>query len=244
MEQVPPARRSSGIQEIATGSTQSLGSAASLRGHAAIPAGSRFAEGTGVAQTTTADAVPPASGTGTKEGPDQTPKPPTKPFYRRRWFIISSLILIPLGIALLFIILFPVVRAIIQLVIKRTQLEIDAAVISHPQNDTIEFPEPVEVSWFEDEFTETMIGTITFDTLFAKDKRAPINTTTNFTITDENAFGRFSTQLITSQNFTWRLKSSSLKVQALKFPVAKGLSFDKNVTMNGVDNNSSDVTLT
>ncbi|KAG6878541.1 hypothetical protein C0993_004439 [Termitomyces sp. T159_Od127] len=235
-------------------------------GHAVLPAGSRFSEGAGVAQTTAAGVVPPAaSGTQTNEGSDQRPAPqqptPTKPFYKKRWFIISSLILIPLGIALLFIILFPVVRAIIQLVIKRTQLEIDTATISHPQNDTfqlslqgnvthtgiissrIEFPEPVEVSWFENEFTETKIGTVTFDTLFAKDKRASINATSNFMITDGDAFGRFSTQLITSSNFTWRLKSSNLKVQALKFPVAKGLSFDKNVTMQGFNSFDNNVIL-
>ncbi|KAH0589321.1 hypothetical protein H2248_005083 [Termitomyces sp. 'cryptogamus'] len=260
MEEIHPARRSSV-------SAHSLGSAASLRGHAAIPAGSRFSEG-GVAQTTAAGVVPPVGGPtdkGTNEAIEQTPahpKPaPVIPFYKRRWFIISSLILIPLGIALLFIILFPVVRAIIQLVIKRTQLDIEAATISNPQNTTfqlslqgnvthtgiisskIEFTEPVNVSWFEDDFTETPIGTLGFDTLFAKDKRALINTTTAFTITDEDAFGRFSARLITSQNFTWRLTSSSLKVQALKFPVAKGLSFDKNVTMRGFNSFNNNVIL-
>jgi len=70
--------------------------------------------------------------------------------------------------------------------------------------------------------------------LSAKDKRATINDSTTFFITDQASFGRFSSSLITSQNFTWRLTSYNLRVQALKFPVAKGITFDKFITLNGI----------
>jgi len=58
------------------------------------------------------------------------------PFYKRRWVIITSIVVILLVIVLLFIILFPVIRAIVQLVVKRTQIEIDRAVISNPTNES------------------------------------------------------------------------------------------------------------
>lgn len=98
----------------------------------------------------------------------------------------------------------------------------------------IAFTEPTNVSWIEDDGTEIQLGQMQLDTLFANHKRAVINDTgITFSIVDQAAFGRFSEKLITSQNFTWRLISHNLKVQALKFPVAKGITFDKQVTING-----------
>ena len=62
------------------------------------------------------------------------------PFYKkkgwwktRRW-LITWAILAALGIALLFIILFPVIRAIAQLVVNRSVLNVDTAAITNPGN--------------------------------------------------------------------------------------------------------------
>ncbi|KAF8070285.1 hypothetical protein FPV67DRAFT_1755106 [Lyophyllum atratum] len=270
MDELRPARRSSGIEEVDYGSTHSLTSAASLRGHAAVPAGSRFSEGTGVARTTGAGVVP-AGGAGaataSEDVPhwDQSQPPPVAapvvPFYKKRWFIISQIILIPLAIALLFIVLFPVVRAIVQLVVKRSQLDIELATISQSQNTSfalslrgnvthtgifsakIKFTEPVRVAWIEDDGSETPLGTMNLKELSAKHKRAPINDDTTFLITDEAAFGRFSTHLITAPSFQWRMQSSNLRVQALKFPIAKGISFDKTLTLNGFNSFAGNVVL-
>ena len=63
------------------------------------------------------------------------PEQPKPPFYKRRWFIISQAIIIPLGIVLLFVLLFPIVTAIVQLVVNRSQLGVDVATISAPQNN-------------------------------------------------------------------------------------------------------------
>ncbi|KAG6854052.1 hypothetical protein C0991_011030 [Blastosporella zonata] len=60
----------------------------------------------------------------------------------------------------------------------------------------IEFLDPVNVTWFEDDFTETTLGSMTFDPLFAKHKRAPINATSTFTITDQDAFGTGTNNVI------------------------------------------------
>jgi hypothetical protein len=60
--------------------------------------------------------------------------PPHVPFYKKRWFKISQIILIPLNIALIFILLFPVVRAIVQLVVNKSYIGVDVAAITSPQN--------------------------------------------------------------------------------------------------------------
>ena len=96
------------------------------------------------------------------------------------------------------------------------------------------FTENTNISWIENTTTETPLGFMRLHDLSAKNKRATINDTTTFFITDQAAFGRFSGSLITSQNFTWRLTSFNLEVQALKFPVAKGITFDKLLTLKGL----------
>ncbi|KAF8894927.1 hypothetical protein CPB84DRAFT_1848428 [Gymnopilus junonius] len=256
------ARQSSGIYEVNHGSTQSFSSAADLREHAAAPAGYQTTTNSGVP---VAPAVIPSntvSGWEDQPTPAVVPAAPRVPFYKRRWFIISQIIIIPLAIALLFILLFPVVRAIVQLVVKRTNLDVTLASLTQPTNTSFQlglqgnvfntgiikakimFTEPTNVSWIEDDGTETPLGQMQLDTLFANHKRAVINDTgITFSIVDSAAFGRFSGKLITSQNFTWRLISHNLKVQALKFPVAKGITFDKHVTINGFNNFQGSVTL-
>jgi hypothetical protein len=212
------------------------------------PAGSRFSEG----QTVT------SGGAGAQAAaPGQ--QQPTTPFYKKRGFIISQLIIIPLGIALLFILLFPVVRAIVQDVVNKSTLDVQVAAITAPANDSyvfphyiffprlfgasrfllamqgnvahtgviaasISFPDPVNVSWVPDDGgPEVDLGYLKLDTLHAKSKRATINqTATPFIITNQSAFGLFAAHMITDQNFTWRLHSKNLRVQALKFPVSKG----------------------
>lgn len=81
--------------------------------------------------------------------------------------------------------------------------------------------------------TKVPIGYMQLSTLYARNKRATINDTTTFYITDQSAFGRFTSAMITSQNFTWQLENYDLSVQAEKFPTAHGISFNKPVTING-----------
>ena len=99
------------------------------------------------------------------------------------------------------------------------------------------FKEETKVFWVENATTQTELGSLWLhDLRSARNKRAVINDTTQFSITDEDAFGRFSGSLITSQIFTWRLLSHGLHVQALKFPTSTGITFDKMVTINGMVN--------
>lgn len=88
------------------------------------------------------------------------------------------------------------------------------------------------MAWMEED-KETALGYMKLSELSTKNKRVIINDTTQFIITDEDAFARFSGNFITTQNTTWRLTSYDLRVRALKFPVAKGITFDKYITLNG-----------
>ena len=103
-------------------------------------------------------------------------------------------------------------------------------------------PRVEQVSW-KINGSEIPLGTITLSPLDSKHKRATINQTTTFQITDEDAFGQFTKTMITQPNFTWHLHSDGLKANALKFPVAKGISFDKDVTLNGINSFNGNVRL-
>ncbi|THV03542.1 hypothetical protein K435DRAFT_962414 [Dendrothele bispora CBS 962.96] len=236
--------------------------------------GSRFSEGDTLTRTTAAGVsadrptdpfADPQSMQHTQNAAAPAPAPPQQqtdvPFYKKRWFIISQIIIIPVGIALLFILLFPVVTAIAQLVIKRSQLGVDVATITSPQNDSftlslqglvthtgiipgrVQFTNPINVSWVQDDQTETPIGSFTLDTLYARNKRALVNQTTTFSITDTEAFGEFAGHMITASNFTWRLVSENLHVRAAQFPTSKGIKFDKMLTLNGFNSFNNNVKL-
>ncbi|KAF8840051.1 hypothetical protein BDN67DRAFT_1054007 [Paxillus ammoniavirescens] len=289
MEQVVPARRSSGIyHENFSASAHSVASQsnASLRANAAALAGTSptdndpnpfndpdtttdpFVTTTPAGVLVTPATQPAVFGDAQEErqplegdvviaAPTVASAPPKPPLYKRRWFIALGACL---GIALLFIILFPVVKAIVQDVVNKAQLGITTAAIMNPTNTSfllsmqgivthtgifsasISFPNPVNVSWI-DGSTKVPIGYMQLSTLYAKNKRATINDTTMFYITDQDAFGRFTSAMITSQNFTWQLESYSLSVQAEKFPTAHGISFNKMLTINGTDNFAGNVLL-
>jgi Protein of unknown function (DUF3712) len=105
----------------------------------------------------------------------------------------------------------------------------------------IEFTEPMNVTWVDqdDNGKESLVhlGYMNMDPLYAQGaiRRAYINSTSTFNITDEAAFGEFTAAMITRQNFTWRLQSENLNVQALQFPTAKGIHFNKDVVLTGIN---------
>jgi len=64
-----------------------------------------------------------------------------KPFYKRRWFIISQVIACFVGIGLLFVLLFPVIKAIAQHIVDVSKLNVDRVMISEPTNTSYDsFP--------------------------------------------------------------------------------------------------------
>ncbi|TFK75313.1 hypothetical protein BDN72DRAFT_885777, partial [Pluteus cervinus] len=253
-------RRRSGLYDGHNFSSTTIESNAPLQVFVSPLAGSRFHEGHESSLTKVAPSD--ASHLPVVDRAWQSaPAAPVVPFYKKRWFIISQIVLVPVSIALIFILLFPVVRAIVQLVVNRARLNIEVATITVPANDsfnlhmsgfvshtgifkaTIHFDEPIQVSWVENSTAVTPLGEMTMDDLHASSKRATLDHASIFTITDPIAFGRFSKTMITGQNFTWHLQSQSVRVQALKFPVAKGIKFNQDVTLNGFQSFSGGVVL-
>ncbi|TBU46075.1 hypothetical protein BD309DRAFT_663805 [Dichomitus squalens] len=189
------------------------------------------------------------------------PKKPKKPLWKRRWFIISQIVAACLGIAILFILLYPVIHAIAQHILKVSVLHVDAAQITSATNNsftlkldswvshasifkaTIKFNEPLSVAWYNASGDRVPIGAFQLEPLRVRHKRAYINQTVAFNITDEHAFSQFTQAMITQPNFTWHLSSNKLEVQALKFPKAHGLHFSKDVTLKGMDNFAGNVEL-
>jgi hypothetical protein len=65
-----------------------------------------------------------------------------KPFHKRRWFIISQVIGCFVGIGLLFVLLFPVIKATAQHIVNVSELNVDRVTISEPTNTSyVHFPE-------------------------------------------------------------------------------------------------------
>jgi hypothetical protein len=125
------------------------------------------------------------------------------------------------------------------------------AIVTHTGifNAKIEFTEPMNVTWVDqdDSGEERLVhlGYMGMDPIYAQgsQKRAYINSTSTFNITDEDAFGEFTTAMITRQNFTWRLKSGNLNVRAMSFPTAKGIRFSKDVVLTGINSFNGHVAL-
>ncbi|KAF8828949.1 hypothetical protein HHX47_DHR3000558 [Lentinula edodes] len=266
-----PTRRSIGLYHQEQASAESLGSQAGLASHVRPPAGSRFSENEIVRTTAAGVSGEPREGAISEGAADldarataAAPAAPQShvPFYKRRKFIISQAILIPLGIVLLFVLLFPVVTAIVQDVLNNSVLGISVATISNPANSSfqlalqgsvshtgiisakIHFTQPVTVQWVQPNGSQLTIGNMDLDDISASHKRATVDQNTTFHITDQSVFGQFAAQMITANNFTWRLLSNNLHVQAAKFPVSKGIKFDKTLTLNGFDSFNGNVNLT
>jgi hypothetical protein len=166
-----------------------------------------------------------------------------------------------LGVILLFLLLFPTIKVIAQHTIDNSQLDIKSVAVQNPTNNsfqfqmvvevthagfipaTIEFTEPVNVYWDKDG-NLTQLGLVDqFDNIKASHGHASINLSAPFQITDEEAFGQFTSYMITSPSFTWRIQSENLRVHALKFPVASGIRFNKTINLTGIENFGGNIQL-
>ncbi|KAI0049858.1 hypothetical protein FA95DRAFT_1604022 [Auriscalpium vulgare] len=259
MEEYHHTRPDSGLFDVRASSSTNLPR------NAALFAGTGSSESLPISRTTSAG-IPVGQRGDAQAGPEQAgdadaPTAAKKvPLYKRRWFIISQIFAALLGIGFLFILLFPVIHAIAQHVVNVSVLNIDTAAIINPVNTSftlrmdgwvshtgifnakIAFVEPINVTWLNGD-QEVPIGQFNLTTLSAKSKRAYVNQTTTFLIPDEGAFGQFTQSMITSKNFTWRLESNNVHVQALKFPKTKGIHFKKEITLNAINSFDGNVGL-
>ena len=93
----------------------------------------------------------------------------------------------------------------------------------------------MDIYWKQENGSEVKIGTSSFAPLNARNARAYINQTNQFAVGDTAAFGAFTQYMITSENFTWILRTSNLAVRAALLPKATGLNFEKTITLPGMD---------
>ncbi|KAF9163147.1 hypothetical protein DFQ26_002901 [Actinomortierella ambigua] len=93
---------------------------------------------------------------------------------------------------------------------------------------TIEFPEPIVVSW-----RDKKLGTMTLSSVSASGGKASILDSTYFSISDIKAFSDFSKEMLNIKEFTWVL-NSKVTVKALGQTI-KNLDLSKHLTMLGMN---------
>lgn len=107
----------------------------------------------------------------------------------------------------------------------------------------IQFTKPIQVEWITDNGPVHLGEIQNFQDIKASHKRADIDQIDPFMITNEQGFADFTKFMITQPQFDWRLTSDSIKVHALKFPVANGIKFNKNITLKGINNFQNQIKL-
>ena len=97
--------------------------------------GSNTAIGTAAAAPSASAHANPSTNTNTEViRPEDVPRAPKPPLWKRRWFIIANIVGALLGIAILFILLYPVVHAIAQHIVNVSVLNVDRVEIVNPSN--------------------------------------------------------------------------------------------------------------
>lgn len=77
---------------------------------------------------------PAEAAAGEEVRPEDVPRAPKPPLWKRKWFIITNIVVALLGIAILFILLYPVVHAIAQHIVNVSVLNVDQVQIINPTN--------------------------------------------------------------------------------------------------------------
>ncbi|KAF9992353.1 hypothetical protein BGZ80_006084 [Entomortierella chlamydospora] len=93
---------------------------------------------------------------------------------------------------------------------------------------TIEFPEPIIVSW-----EGHQLGSMNMASVKASGGTASILDSTTFTIIDKDAFATFSKDMMSIESFTWTL-TSTVQVRALGRTI-RNVSLTKNLNMLGMN---------
>ncbi|KAG0239190.1 hypothetical protein BGW41_007881 [Actinomortierella wolfii] len=93
---------------------------------------------------------------------------------------------------------------------------------------TIEFPEPIVVSW-----KDKTLGSMTMSSVKAAGGKATIADSTYFSISDVDAFSEFSKEMLNIKEFTWVL-NSKVTIKALGQTI-KNLNLNKELTMLGMN---------
>ncbi|GAA6057282.1 hypothetical protein JCM3770_004534 [Rhodotorula araucariae] len=180
-----------------------------------------------------------------------------KPLWKSRKFqVLCPILTLVVLVTSIFILIFPVVRAIAVHALSTSVLHIDASNITRPSNDsftlTLEgqvrkvgvfpaqlyFERPVRAYWVSPRNTtrEIQIGHFALERIGVAAGHGRIKQQTTFFIDDREGFAEFAQYLITQDSFTWRLRSEHVQAKALAFIAANKLDFTKDLTLPGMAN--------
>ncbi|KAE8229507.1 hypothetical protein CF326_g5523 [Tilletia indica] len=163
----------------------------------------------------------------------------------------------PIIIISLIIALIPVVWAVGQHTLSTAQIQVYSANITGLTNTSFPisldgqvkktgifparayFREPVDVYWMTPppNMEEKHLGSMNLSYLGIAAGHARLRQATTFVVRDEDAFGQFAEFLVSQEEFTWKLNTTNVHVQAFGFlPTFKNLDFSKHVVLKGMSN--------
>ncbi|KAG0057609.1 hypothetical protein BGZ83_006982 [Gryganskiella cystojenkinii] len=177
---------------------------------------------------------------------DEVTKPTTRPFYKRRkyWIFCAIMTVITVAVAVP-LALFVILPKIAQLILDKSTMSFTDIQITNPTNTsldmsmngklgktgpfsaTIIFPDPIEVY-----YNNTKLGSMNLPETKASGGSGTLNANAPFTISDTDAFGAFSADMMNQATFVWTLKSS-ITLKALGRTV-ENLKLDKALTLQGM----------
>ncbi|KAF9956763.1 hypothetical protein BGZ70_009768, partial [Mortierella alpina] len=170
------------------------------------------------------------------------------PFYRRRTVIVGCCVLTILFLAMFIpLLIYVIIPKIAQLMLNSATMDIKQINMTNPTETTIglsidaqvgniikvvsaelQFTEDIQVHW-----QGQLIGSMNLDTVYIKSGRGAIAQTTGFNILNPTAFSAFVSDMLSSESFSWTLKSKAT-LRALGQTI-KDLKVDKVLPMNGLD---------
>ncbi|KAF9198816.1 hypothetical protein BGZ49_000267 [Haplosporangium sp. Z 27] len=171
-----------------------------------------------------------------------------KRFYQRKRFWVKCILILIVVLAILIpLIIFVILPKLVQVIVNGssmsmtqlnmtdvTETDMKVSVAGAIGNAgifpaTIDFPEPIVVSW-----QDHQLGKMTMASVSAKGGKASILDSTTFSIINSDAFATFSKEMMTIESFTWTL-TSTVQVRALGRTI-KNINLKKNINMLGMNN--------
>ncbi|KAF9581671.1 hypothetical protein BGW38_001225 [Lunasporangiospora selenospora] len=172
-------------------------------------------------------------------------------FYQTRRFWIRCIAILIVVLAILIpLIIFVILPKLVQTIVNHSTMSLSQLNMTEPTETgmkvsliggidnagifpaTIDFPEPIVVSW-----NGKQLGQMTMSSVNAKGGKAEIVDATAFSIIDKEAFATFAKDMLTIKDFTWSL-SSTVVVHAVGQTI-KDVKLNKELKMlgmNGFDN--------
>ncbi|KAF9108577.1 hypothetical protein BGX29_010183 [Mortierella sp. GBA35] len=168
-------------------------------------------------------------------------------FYKTKRFWIRCIVILIILLAILIpLIIFVILPKLVQSIVNHSEMSMSQLNMTDASETsmrvsltggisnagifpaTIEFPEPIIVSW-----EGRQLGSMKMSTVKASGGSATIVDSTTFSIIDKEAFATFAKQMLTIEHFTWTL-TSTVQVHAVG-RVIKDISLKKELKMLGMN---------